>query len=283
MFKRFSVVIFALILAGLAVPVFAQSDPNDVEGSKDPALFTRMPGYHIYRYEESEFDRYEVPITSDYQTQAVEGHVLWIIYDPNDGIKLPSGLQITRNYTNAALAVGGQKIVEFEDGGLQHVTLKITRGNSEIWAHVSGSGNQYEIHLVEKELMKQDVVADAKSLAGSIQQTGKASVYGIYFDTGKSEIKAESEPALAEIAKMLKADAGLRLYVVGHTDNVGTFDSNIKLSNARADAVVKALVGKYGLAAARLLPFGAGPTSPVQSNATEEGRAKNRRVELVAQ
>jgi len=283
MLKRFSVLIFVLVLSALAVPAFAQGDPNDTEGSKDPALFNRMPGYHIYRYEESEFDRYEVPITSDYQTQAVEGHILWIIYEPNDGIKLPSGLQITRNYTNAALAVGGQKIVEFEDGGIQHVTLKITKDNAETWVHVEARGEQYALHIVEKQLMKQDVVADAKSLAGSIQQTGKVSVYGIYFDTGKSEIKTESEPALAEIAKMLKADAGLKLYVVGHTDNVGTFDSNIKLSNARADAVVKALVGKYGLAASRLLPFGAGSTSPVQSNATEEGRAKNRRVELVAQ
>jgi OmpA-OmpF porin, OOP family len=82
---------------------------------------------------------------------------------------------------------------------------------------------------------------------------------------------------------MLKANAAMKLYVVGHTDNVGTFDNNVKLSNSRADAVVKELAGKYSIAASRLQPFGAGPTSPVQSNQKEEGRAKNRRVELVAQ
>jgi OmpA-OmpF porin, OOP family len=102
-------------------------------------------------------------------------------------------------------------------------------------------------------------------------------------DTGKWDIKAESAPALTEIAKMLQANPSMKLYVVGHTDNVGTFDSNVKLSNSRADAVVKELTTKYSVAASSLQPFGAGPASPAASNLTEEGRAKNRRVELVAQ
>ncbi|MBA3035190.1 MAG: OmpA family protein, partial [Desulfobacterium sp.] len=92
-----------------------------------------------------------------------------------------------------------------------------------------------------------------------------------------------SDPALAEIVKMLKADANLKVYVVGHTDNVGQFANNVKLSQDRAASVVNALVGKHGIAAARLSPFGAGPTSPVASNKTDEGKAKNRRVELVGQ
>ncbi len=108
-------------------------------------------------------------------------------------------------------------------------------------------------------------------------------LYGIYFDTDKAELKPESEPTLVEISKLLKADAKLKLFVVGHTDNVGTFDHNLKLSQASAAAVVAALTKKHGVAAARLTPFGAGPTSPVASNAAEAGRAKNRRVELVAQ
>ena len=119
--------------------------------------------------------------------------------------------------------------------------------------------------------------------SGSSCDTGKAAVYGIYFDTGKAEIKPESEPALKEIAKLLQADPKLKLYVVGHTDNSGGLDYNMKLSKDRADAVVKALTGKYGIAASRLSAFGVGPLAPVASNQTEEGRAKNRRVELVAQ
>lgn len=281
--RRLRGILFSILLLGQFAVLFAASDPNDSEGSKDPAIFSRMPGYHIYRYEEMEFDRYEVPVTSDYKTQAVEGNTLFIVYYANEGIKQPSGLQIIRNYVNAAAAVGGKVVVQFNDGGVEHVTLKIVRDNVEIWAHVEGYGSQYSIRMVEKKLMRQDVVADANSLASSIRETGKASVYGIYFDTGKSDIKAESQPALQEIAKMLKADPKLKLYVVGHTDNTGTFESNVRLANSRADAVAKALAGQYGIAAARLQPFGAGPTAPVQSNLTEAGRAKNRRVELVAQ
>jgi len=272
-----------VFLLGLAALTFAASDPNDREGCKDPAVFTRMPGYYISQCDEKEFERYEVPVTADFKTQAVEGRYLMIVYAINEGARQASGLQIVRNYANAAAAIGAKKIIEFEDGGAQLITLKISRDNSETWVHVEAVGHQYTLYLVEKQLMKQAVVADAASLAGSIRETGKASVYGIYFDTGKSEIKAESEPALKEIAKMLQADPKLKLYVVGHTDNVGTYAANLTLSNSRADAVVKALVGKHGIAMARLQPFGAGPTAPVQSNGTEAGRAKNRRVELVAQ
>ncbi len=281
--KHLAAMLCMVLLVSLSGSLFAAGDPNDVEGSKDPAIFTRMPGFHIQRYEEKEFDRFEFPINSSFKTEAVEGHFIMIVYAPNEGIKLPSGLQVIRNYTNAAATIGGKQITQFNDGGIEYVTLKIIRENAEIWTHIDGTGNQYTVRVVEKELMRQEVAADASSLASSIKDTGKASVYGIFFDTGKSDIKSESEPALQEIAKMLKADTGLKLYVVGHTDNVGTFDSNIRLSNNRANAVVSSLVGKYAVAAARLQSFGAGPAAPVASNQTEEGRAKNRRVELVAQ
>lgn len=149
---------------------------------------------------------------------------------------------------------------------------------------MSGANNgMYNVHVVEKQLMKQDVVANADALANSINETGRVAVYGIYFDTNKADLKPESEPALAEIVKMLTADAALKVYVVGHTDNVGQFAHNIKLSQDRAASVVNALVSRHAIAAARLTPFGAGPTVPVASNKGEEGRAKNRRVELVAQ
>lgn len=283
MFKRMVGTVFCLFLSVLTMSASAVSDPDDAEGSKDPALFTRMPGYHIYRYEVTQFDRYEVPIASDFKTQAEEGRHTWIVYWPNEGITQPSGLQIIRNYANAASAVGGKKIVEFEDGGAYYVTLKITKGGAETWVHVGGTGAEYEVHILEKQAMQQDVVADASSLASSIRETGRAAVYGIYFDSGKWDIKPESEAALQEIATVLNADPKLKLYVVGHTDNVGSFAANLTLSSNRADAVVKALTGRYAIAASRLQPFGAGPTAPVQSNQTEEGRAKNRRVELVAQ
>ena len=273
-------VVLLLLPLGLARAV---SDPNDAAGSKDPPLFSRMTGFYIYNYQDIDFDRYEFP-TGAGASQAVEGRHFAVTYYANDGIKLPSGLQVVRNYENAIKVIGGKRVYGFEDGGAEYATLRIETKDAEVWAQVQAANNgMYNVHVVEKRLMSQDVSANADTLAGSLRDTGKAAVYGIYFDTDKAVIKPESEPALIEIAKLLQADPALRLFVVGHTDNVGSFDHNRKLSEARAESVTQALVGKHGVAAARLRPFGVGPTSPVASNQTEEGRAKNRRVELVAQ
>jgi OOP family OmpA-OmpF porin len=271
--------LFVLILAGFT-PLSAQ---EDAEGSKDPALFTRMPGYHIYRYDDIQFDKYEFRI-SDAKTQVVEGHHLYILYDLNNNVQVPSPLQTVRNYTNAIKKVGGQLVYEFEDGGIQNVILKLVKNSQETWAHVIASGNgQYSIHIIEKQLMNQDVIADASSMANSIKESGKVALYGIYFDTGKSTLKPESQTALQEIAKLLKSNPGLKLYVVGHTDNTGLFDANMKLSMDRASAVVNALVSQHSVNASSLKACGDGPTAPVASNDTEEGKALNRRVELVKQ
>ena len=126
-------------------------------------------------------------------------------------------------------------------------------------------------------------MANAGAMGNDINTTGHVAVYGIYFETGKSEIKPESDASISEIAKLLKNNGALNVYVVGHTDNVGSFDSNMKLSKDRADAVVKGLAGKHGIAAARLKPYGVASLAPVTSNGTEDGKAKNRRVELVKQ
>lgn len=261
----------------------AVSDPNDYQGCKDPALFSRMPGFYIYNCQELDFDSLDFPV-SPHKNQRVEGHYYNINYYAKEGIRIPSGLQVTRNYVNAAKSIGGMKVYEFEDGGTQYATMRIVKNNIEVWAMVHGASNgMYTVRIIEKQMMNQAVAANAESLAGNINETGKASVYGIYFDTGKSEIKPESEPALSEIAKLLRANSSIKLYIVGHTDNVGAFDYNIKLSQSRAAAVVNELVNKKGIAVSRLIPFGAGATAPVTSNMNEEGRAKNRRVELVAQ
>ena len=266
-----------------AFPSFAAGDPNDSPGAKDPALFSRMTGFYIYRQEIKEFDRFEFPAGAD-KKEVVEGHHAFVIYYANEGITKPSGLQITRNYVNAAKASGGALVHEFEDGGTQYAVVKVVKGDKEAWAQIEAADNgQYLVHVVEKQLMKQDVVANAEALSGSIRETGRVAVYGIYFDTGKADLKPESGPALAEIVKMLNADPGLKVFVVGHTDTVGQFAANVTLSQNRAAAVVNALVSRHGIVASRLIPFGCGPAAPVASNKTEEGKAKNRRVELVAQ
>ncbi len=127
------------------------------------------------------------------------------------------------------------------------------------------------------------VTVDAAAMAKAMTETGHVALYGIHFDTNKSELKPESQGAINEIAALLKNDPKLRLLVVGHTDNVGGYDANLSLSERRADAVLKELVAKHGVAAARLRGVGVGMAAPVAPNETEQGRAKNRRVELVKQ
>ena len=268
-----------LVFFALIVPLIAQ---DDAEGSKDPALFTRMPNHFIYTYTEREYDRYEFPVGPDKKV-AVEGHYIDIWYGLKDGAVKASGLQIVRNYQNAIKKIGGQVVYEGNDGGWINTTLKIVKDGKEIWAYIIPEDGPYRIYMVEKQSMDQAVVADANYMANSIKETGKVAVYGIYFDTGKAILKPESESTLLEIAKLIKADPGLKLYVVGHTDNTGGFDANMKLSLDRAGSVVNALVSKHSINAANLKACGDGPTAPVATNETEEGKALNRRVELVKQ
>jgi len=269
-----------LLIFAVIVPLIAQ---EDAEGCKDPALFTRMPNHYIDSFTDYEFDSYEFPVGRE-RNQAVEGHFININYNSKEKIQLPSGLQIIRNYTNAIKKIGGQIVFEFEDGGYQNTTMKLVKDGKEVWAHVSAAGNgMYSIFVVEKQAMEQDVVADASSMANSIRETGKVAVYGIYFDTGKATLKPESLSAIQEIAKLLKSDPSLKLYVVGHTDNTGGFDANMKLSMDRAASVVNELVSKHSVNASVLKACGDGPTAPVATNATEEGKVLNRRVELVKQ
>lgn len=271
-------------VVGLMLVLFTCShgftqDETDVKGSVDHPLFTRMPGYFISNYEVKEFDK----VTSAYlsgQDENWEGKVTVLGYTIKTGAKQASMLQIGRNYENALKKIGGKILVS--EGRV--VEGKIEKNGAVTYVHAEAfnEGREYAVTVVEKGTMRQDVVADAAALSASIAATGKAAVYGIYFDTGKSVVKPESSPSLDEITKLLKQNGSLALYVVGHTDNVGALDPNLKLSADRADAVVKALIGR-GVAASRLKGAGAGPYCPVESNRTEAGKAMNRRVELVEQ
>jgi OOP family OmpA-OmpF porin len=266
---------------------------KDNSGFKDPALFTRMPGYflpHSSSFKEVQFDAYDFMVKkgSKVEKQRIEGHwtQYYYYFDTAGGKVAPSALQVQRNYMNAVLKVGGKVLYE-EGGGYYKTTLFVAKNGQEMWAEFQTSdgkvAGRYQITIVERQTMAQDVVASAEVFSNDIKATGHAAVYGIYFDTGKSVIKPESDAAIGEIAKLLKGDLGLKVHVVGHTDNVGGIDSNMKLSQARADAVLKALASKHGIDAKRLKAFGVGQLAPVASNKMEEGRAKNRRVELVEQ
>ncbi|MFP4447324.1 MAG: OmpA family protein [Bacteroidales bacterium] len=138
----------------------------------------------------------------------------------------------------------------------------------------------FTLVTVEAEPMDMDMVT-LDALNDGIAEKGRVAIYDIYFDTGKSEVKEESSQALAVIANYLKQNKDKKFLVVGHTDNTGDFDNNIELSQNRAKAVADILATEYEISEEHLLPYGIGSTSPVFSNTTEEGKARNRRVEIV--
>ena len=305
---------FVCCLAMGATGVRAQ----DVEGGKDHPLLTRYPGSTITQYAQKAFDEYDLPLgkaDSDgklTKTQHLEGKVTHIVYTYPEG---RSVLEIYRNYEQALTRAGFAPLFacrgedqERPDGcGSLHVLIHqghgvgwsaeddernlVTRlsragGNVYLTLHVSATSpeNHVMLDVVEVKPMEADLIrVDAAALASDLARTGHASVYGIYFDTGKWDVKPESDAALREIAALLKRDAALKLNVVGHTDNVGELVANLELSRKRATAVVQVLTTKYAVPTARLRPDGVGPLAPVASNDTDEGRGRNRRVELVKQ
>ena len=253
---------------------FAQEE--DVEGSKDHPLLSRMKNYYISGCEKFKYDSHEFYDAEDNE-YIIEGRKWVIEYTLRDGVEVPGQLKVMKNYINAIKKIGGTVLF---DRGLY---MKVAKGNKESWIEVwaSSDGSDYTLTIVERTIMEQEVVADPEAMAGDIKTTGHASVYGIYFDLDSYTIKPESEPTIKAIAEMLKANSSLKVYVIGHTDMTGKLEYNMELSGERAEAVVNALVDRYGIAADRLKAKGVGPLSPVSTNKTEEGRKLNRRVELV--
>jgi OOP family OmpA-OmpF porin len=275
--KKYVLLILGLCLFAILVAPVLTVAQEDVPGSKDHPLLTRMPNFYISGYEYKEFDQADFKDNKG-EGIKVEGQIYDIFYEIKEGKKVPGKLQIIRNYENAIKEIGGSTVYEKDE----EAWLKVEKAGAITWIYVDArTTGEHELLIVEKKAMEQEVVADAKSLAQDISATGHASVYGIHFDFNKATLKPESEPTLKEIAKLLKQNPNLNLYVVGHTDNVGEIDYNMELSRARADAVKKALVTNYGVAQNRLNSYGVGPLAPVATNETEEGRALNRRVELV--
>jgi len=285
--KRVSAVVFGVVLVLTVVLMggfaFAQ---QDAKGCKDHPLFTRMPEYYIGDCQKKEFDAHEFvdPVTK--QKVTVEGRLFSAYYYLKKEYRgQKSMVQVARNYTNAIEKIGGVFFMKNSNGS-GDTYMKVTKEGKEIWASIeqdNWGGNTYYLYIVEKEAMKQEVTADAKFMAGGISSTGHVAVYGIYFDFNKSDVKPESDPALQEISKLLSGNPNLKVFIVGHTDNVGGVDYNMKLSQARADAVMKVLITKYKINPQRLKAYGVGQLAPVAPNKTDDGRAKNRRVELVEQ
>ena len=169
-----------------------------------------------------------------------------------------------------------------------YAVLRRERPEGDVWVALLSvpdprAGAMTVVDVVEVRGMERDRVTfvSADEMARAIAATGRVALYGILFDTDRADPRPDSRPTLEEIARFLRANPGLSVIVVGHTDNQGAFDYNVDLSRRRAAAIVALLTREFGIPAARLTSFGAGMAAPVAANDTAEGRAQNRRVEIV--
>ncbi|MBY0368706.1 MAG: DUF4892 domain-containing protein [Proteobacteria bacterium] len=186
---------------------------------------------------------------------------------------------------------GLEMSVTFDEAHILAGTLSRGGTTLQVLVFTSLADNEYTdrsasyIEIVEPKAMPTgQVTVDAKAIGQGLAAEGRVALTGLFFDTGKAELKPESKPQLDAMAELLKAQPALKAWIVGHTDNVGGFDANEKLSLARAQAVVAALTAApYKVDAKRLAARGLASLAPVAGNGDEAGRARNRRVELVAQ
>lgn len=273
--------LLATLFATIAVPVFAQTPGVDENDCKPSPLLTRMPGCGIYACETKDFDSFDVVINKAGEAKTLEGAV--------DHSKLvcpttASHLQLLRN-AEAALKKGGYTVV-FSGRHENADAPAVTAQKGAQWIMVqTGSLNEFPIYELTGVLVKemaQEMTASAQAMSEAIAKSGRLDVYGITFATGQATITPASNQVLSDVLAVLTANADWRLRIEGHTDNVGDKAANLKLSNARAAAVAAWLTGKW-IDAARVSVAGLGDTQPVADNATEDGRARNRRVVLVKQ
>ena len=293
---------------GLVICAVFTCTAGFLEAADDHPLITHYPGSTLVRREDPGFSEYKVVTglnqngkTDDeiIKTTRVSGELTRLFYE-NPQQRSPH--EIFANYKEA-LEKAGFKILfacaETACGpswassrwgrvnGMKYVSspmwfLAAQRTKDETYVAVSVVKLRHQIDVLQGKPMETGLVTvTAEALKKGLAAEGRAVLDGIVFDHDKATIKPESKAALDVIAGFLKSDPGLKVFIVGHTDTVGTLDYNLKLSHQRAEAVVNALVKNHGIAADRLSAHGVGPLSPARTNRSEQGKSQNRRVEMV--
>ncbi len=297
----------------LALPLAGVARAQDAAGSADHPLIPRYAETEIRDYATSEFDEFSLitgkslPDGSFEASQPLEGRTTHILYRaPRDR----SVLEVFRNYEATLKEAGFETLYTCDKAGCgprfngamnpaaryngliypdqqRYLAAKLTRAEGDVYVSLYITAFEPEarpfilLDVVEIAPMDQRmVVIEASEIEESLARDGRIAIYGILFEFDSAAILPESEPQIEQLATLMKDSGALQVLIVGHTDGEGAFDYNLSLSQRRAQAVVEALTAK-GIEASRLTPAGAGMVAPVATNRTEEGRAKNRRVEIV--
>ncbi len=262
----------------------------------DPPL--KLEGARTHIWYEAPGDASSTELIRNYQNE-LKAQGFQILYDSTQDPNAVDWTNFLAPFGSTDIKTSRSNYVFYaaDPKSIRVTSAKLERPQGDVYVYVTAlewgkddatykakRGAYVAVDIIEVRPMAQNmVVVSADEMSRTIASTGRVALYGIFFDTNKAEIKPESKAALEEIGKLLKQEPGLKLHVVGHTDNVGGYESNMVLSKRRADAVVATLVREYGIAQNRLTPNGVAYLAPVAPNATDEGKAKNRRVELVPQ
>lgn len=274
-------VILLLILASTSLFSMGQTDKPDCKEA-EPSYLDRMKGFYLRNCQSSEYQEYEffyhgIDGKSVRLRKAGEFRRLSYDKDREDPRKV-SGDQIRLNYANAVLKIKGKSLSE------RKTFFSFMANGNEVFMAIENADDTddrgYDVVIVEVKPMNQELEF---SIREGIEKDGKVALYGILFDTGKSDIKPESAEALKQITDYLIANPAIRIIVAGHTDNTGTYAGNMTLSKARAESIKSYLVKNGKIDAGRMIAEGVGQVCPVSTNASEEGRKLNRRVEIVKQ
>jgi outer membrane protein OmpA-like peptidoglycan-associated protein len=243
----------------------------------DYRLIGHMPGYTADTPTKRNFDKADFTVQKGDDTNdvSVEG----ALYDVNymvDGDTPESDLAIQQNYRDALAKLGAQ-ILYTDDST---TTARLERDGRTIWLKIASQQTEVEVTAIDEKPFAASIQPPtADAMKAALDKDGHVALY-VNFDFNKATLRPDAKPVIDQVAALLKNDAALKLEVDGYTDNVGADDYNVKLSQARAAAVVAALKTE-GADVSRLSSNGFGPANPIADQSTAEGRAKNRRVELV--
>ena len=306
-----SLTLLAALVPHMLASSGALAQVRDIAGARDYPGIGRFAGSVITGYQAKDFDRMRLQAApfrdgKPADARTLEGRVTRIAYRTKAG---PSILEVARNFETQIAKVGFETLLtcdadpcggipfsesvdvlpipamwidgfdyryyagrKAEGGRETYVSVLVSRTNDDITAQLTVA----VIDAIENKMV------DAAAIAKGLGEKGHVALYGIYFDTDKAVVKPDSRPTLEEIAKLLRAQPQLNVVIVGHTDSQGGHDYNMDLSRRRADAIAAELAKSYQIGRTRLRTAGVGYLAPVASNASEDGRALNRRVELVA-
>lgn len=252
----------------------------DTPSGYDYAPLGHMPNYVANdKPTKSNFDQATFTIKDGDGSKdvTVQGARYQVGYRLKDGATPYTKLEIMLNYESALKQLGARILYTADDGT---ITAQLDKKGQPVWIHVDLSGTSISIDAIEEKAFQATIKpAQASALKAALDKDGHVALY-INFDFDKATLRPDAAPVMAQVLALLKDNPDLKLSIEGNTDNIGGHDYNVKLSQDRAASVVAALV-KSGIAAARLKSSGNGPDKPIADNDSTEGRAKNRRVELV--